>query len=352
MPIIYRRLSIFQLSDFDYVLPSELIAQYPAYHRGLSRLLVINTSTHGLEHHRFRDITYFLREGDLLVLNDTKVLRARLMGRRHSGGKVEVLLLASQDKGHRRYQALIKPLSRLKKDEELLFDKGFSCRLVDPKEKIVEFQDACGPEVMEKIGLLPLPSYIERYPTLLDMRRYQTVFAKNEGAVAAPTAGLHFSKALLARLKRKGVEVATLTLHVNYATFSPVRSQDIRAHRMLPEYYEIPGETVACVRKAKKDKKRVVAVGTTVCKALEDRACDLLADGAASKLTGESRLFIYPPFSFRVVDSLVTNFHLPRTSLLMLVSAFAGRDLILKAYKEAVFKEYRFYSYGDAMLIL
>ncbi|MFH0941360.1 MAG: tRNA preQ1(34) S-adenosylmethionine ribosyltransferase-isomerase QueA [Candidatus Omnitrophota bacterium] len=342
---------MFQLSDFDYALPQELIAQYPAHRRGSSRLLVINTSNRLLEHHRFCDIINFLRKGDLLVLNDTKVLRARLMGRRRSGGKVEVLLLAPQDKSYRRYQALIKPLARLKKDEELLFDKGFSCRLVDPVQKIVEFQEACGPEVMEKIGLLPLPPYIERSPTLLDICRYQTVFAKNEGAVAAPTAGLHFSKGLLARLKEKGVEVATLTLHVNYATFSPVRSQDIRGHRMLPEYYEIPCETVACVRKAKKDKKRVVAVGTTVCKALEDRACDLLADGAENKLTGESRLFIYPTFSFRVVDSLITNFHLPRTSLLMLVSAFAGRDLILEAYREAVLKEYRFYSYGDAMLI-
>jgi S-adenosylmethionine:tRNA ribosyltransferase-isomerase len=343
---------MFQLSDFDYVLPQGLIAQYPAHHRVLSRLLVINTSRRQLEHRRFRDITYFLRKGDLLVLNDTKVLRARLMGRRRSGGKVEVLLLAPQDSGCKRYHALIKPLSRLKKDEELLFDKGFSCRLVDPKQKIVEFKYACGPEVMEKIGLLPLPPYIERSVTLLDRRRYQTVFAKNEGAVAAPTAGLHFSKALLARLKEKGVEVATLTLHVNYATFSPVRSQDIRGHHMMPEYYEIPGETVARIRKAKKYKKRVVAVGTTVCKALEDRACDLLADGAADKLTGESRLFIYPPFSFKVVDSLVTNFHLPRTSLLMLVSAFAGRDMILRAYRKAVLKEYRFYSYGDAMLIV
>jgi len=343
---------MFQLSDFDYVLPQQLIAQYPAHRRTLSRLLVINTSTRRLEHHRFYDITNFLKKGDLLVLNDTKVLRARLIGRRRSGGKVEVLLLFPQDKSYRRYQALIKPLSRLKKDEELLFDKGFSCRLADPVQKIVEFQGACGPEVMKKIGLLPLPPYIERSPTLLDICRYQTVFAKNEGAVAAPTAGLHFSKDLLARLKEKGVEVATLTLHVNYATFSPVRSRDIRSHRMLPEYYEIPGETVTCVRKAKKDKKRVVAVGTTVCRALEDRACDLLADGGAFKLTGESRLFIYPPFSFKVVDSLITNFHLPRTSLLMLVSAFAGRDLILEAYNEAVLKEYRFYSYGDAMLII
>jgi len=346
---------MFQLSDFDYILPQQLIAQYPARRRGESRLLVINRQGLGSEHRIFRDIPEFLNKGDLLVLNDTKVLRARLMGRRHSGGKVEVLLLAPLDKGFRRYRALIKPLSRLKKDEELLFDKGFSCLLVDPKEKIVEFHSAHGPargpEVMESIGLLPLPPYIERSPTLLDRSRYQTVFAKKDGAVAAPTAGLHFSKALLARLKEKGVEVATLTLHVNYATFSPVRSMDIRAHRMMPEYYEIPAQTVAAVRKAKKDKKRIVAVGTTVCKALEDRAAGLLAHGTAKKLIGESQLFIYPPFSFKVVDSLVTNFHLPRTSLLMLVSAFAGQDLILRAYREAVDKEYRFYSYGDAMLI-
>ncbi|PIZ84942.1 MAG: tRNA preQ1(34) S-adenosylmethionine ribosyltransferase-isomerase QueA [Candidatus Omnitrophica bacterium CG_4_10_14_0_2_um_filter_44_9] len=343
---------MFQLSDFDYVLPSGLIAQYPAYRRGSSRLFVINRPTRRFEHHRFFDIVNFLSKGDLLVLNDTKVLRARLLGRRHSGGKVEVLLLAPQDKSYRRYRALIKPLSRLRKDEELLFDKGFSCRLTDPKEKIVEFQDARGPEVMEKIGLLPLPPYIERSPTLLDRRRYQTVFAKNEGAVAAPTAGLHFSKGLLVRLKEKGVEAAALTLHVNYATFSPVRSQDIRGHHMMPEYYEIPGETVARVRQAKKNRKRVVAVGTTVCKALEGRASDILADGGAFDLRGESRLFIYPTFSFKVVDSLITNFHLPRTSLLMLVSAFAGGDLISEAYREAVLKKYRFYSYGDVMLIV
>lgn len=340
------------LSDFDYELPAELIAQNPSYRREQARLLTVRRDSLGITHHSFGDITEFFEQGDLFVLNDTKVIPARLSGRRASGGKVEVLLLKPEDKTHRTYQALIKPLGRLKKNEKIFFGQNYSCRLIDAEKKIVFFEEVDGREVMRKVGALPLPPYIRRAPTLLDRSRYQTVFAREEGAVAAPTAGLHFSKALLAKLKRKGVGLATLTLHVNYATFSPVRSQDIREHKMQPESYEIPAKTVGLIRETKKNKKRVVAIGTTVCKALEDARGELSDQTPLVKIARESRLFIYPPFRFSVVDAMVTNFHLPRTSLLLLVSAFAGRDLIFSSYREAVRASYHFYSYGDAMLIL
>ncbi len=341
-----------RLTDFDYELPQDLIAQYPAPRRELSRLLVLERAESRISHRKFCDIVDLLNAGDLVVLNDTKVMQARLIGRRSSGGKVEVLLLGPEKESDRRYRALIKPLGRLKKDEEIFFDKGFSCRLVDPQKKIVSFEGEPPLSVMRNVGFLPLPPYIRRPVTPLDSLRYQTVFAQKEGAVAAPTAGLHFSRALLARLRKKGVGIAALTLHVNYATFAPVRALDIRDHHMHAESYEIPEETVALIRRAKKNKKRVVAVGTTVCKALEDSALELSQVKKAKGIIKESRLFIYPPYTFKTVDALITNFHLPRTSLLMLISAFARYEAVRQAYREAVREKYRFYSYGDAMLIL
>ncbi len=343
-----------KLSDFDYSLPQELIAQYPAYRRDSSRLLVLERFQKTIQHYRFRDIIDFFQKGDLLILNNTKVIPARLLGARGTGGKVEILLLRPAGRQGREqcYHALIKPLGRLKEGEKIFLDKGFSCRLADAKEKLVGFNGTRPLAVMQKIGLIPLPPYIRRRPQAYDRSRYQTVFAKKEGAVAAPTAGLHFTKRLLRDLKRKGVKVAYLTLHVNYATFSPLRSEDIRKHRMHEEYYEIPARTVELIRKAKKDKRKVCAVGTTVCKALEENWSQWHEKGKTGRISGWSSLFIYPPFSFKVVDALITNFHLPRTSLLMLVSAFAGRDFILEAYREAMSRGYRFYSYGDAMLIL
>lgn len=338
------------LSDFDYFLPQELIAQNPSRHRESSRLLVLDRALKSAEHRKFYDIINFLRKDDVLVLNDTKVVKARLLGRRATGGKVEVFVLA-QKEGNLA-SVLIKPLSRLKIGEEVFFEKGFSCKLVDPKNKTVEFIGGRVSDIMDKIGLLPLPPYINRRPVDEDTERYQTVYAKKEGAVAAPTAGLHFAEDLIKKIRQIGVKVVFLTLHVGYGTFSPVRSEDLKNHKMHEEYYSIPEETARIVRSAKKESARVIAVGTTVCRALEDSSKILLSE---SELNGDissySSLFIRAPFKFNVVDSLVTNFHLPRTTLLMLVCAFAGRDFILSAYNEARERGYRFYSYGDAMLI-
>ncbi|MFH1691365.1 MAG: tRNA preQ1(34) S-adenosylmethionine ribosyltransferase-isomerase QueA [Candidatus Omnitrophota bacterium] len=339
-----------KLSDFDYYLPESAIAQFPAKKRDACRLLMLDRRNQSLKHGKFSDLMPILKENDLLVFNNTKVVPARLFGRRHTGGKVELLLLDALKKD--RYRALIKPLGRLKTGEEILFKGGYSCRLIDPIEKIVEFKAGQAKRILDRFGVLPLPPYIKREFMSSDRKRYQTVFAKKEGAVAAPTAGLHFTKSSLAKLKTKKVHIGFLTLHVNYATFSPVRVDDITQHKMHQEYFEIPAATVRLIRQAKKQGGRVFAVGTTVCKALEDSASLLFQDGRAGAIKKNSRLFIYPPFSFKVTDALITNFHLPATTLLMLVSAFAGRDFILNAYHEAVQQQYRFFSYGDAMVIL
>ncbi len=345
---------MYKLSDFDYTLPQGLIAQYPSAQRDACRLMVLDRSNGSIEHAGFRDIIDFFKKGDLVVFNDTKVLPARLLGKRVTGGKVEVFLLRpkSSSPKEKRYHALIKPLGRLKVGEKIFFDRGFSCVLADAKEKLVEFDGDDPLDCMRKVGSIPLPPYIKRDPQECDRIRYQTVFAEKEGAVAAPTAGLHFTKELLRNLRDKGVKTAFLTLHVNYATFSPLRTDDIRGHKMSPEYYEIPSATLESVIETKRNKGRVFAVGTTVCKALEEGLRHRRKNAPVDKISGSSDLFIYPPFSFKAVDVLVTNFHLPRTSLLLLVSAFAGRDLILKAYAQAVESGYRFYSYGDAMLIV
>lgn len=339
-----------KLSDFDYFLPPHLIAQHPSSRRDRSGLLVLDRQKKSIGHGRFCDIINFLQPGDLLVLNDTKVVRARLRGRRATGGRVEIFLL--EHCGEEKYRALIKPLGRLKEQEAIFFEKGFSCRLVDPKKKIVAFDPPGAKAAMAKAGVLPLPPYIRRLPCRSDKSRYQTVFAAKEGAVAAPTAGLHFTRSLLAKIAKKGVGISFLTLHVNYATFSPVRSDDIREHRMETEYFEIPAATVASIRRTRAQGGRIFSVGTTVCKALEESAPDLLKRDAPASLKKGSRLFIYPPFSFKVTDALITNFHLPRTTLLMLVAAFAGKSFMFEAYAQALRHSYRFYSYGDAMLII
>ncbi len=346
-----------KLSDFDYELPQELIAQRPALRRSGSRLMVVRRSDNSIQHKRFCDIISYLKKGDLLVVNDTKVLPARVLGRRQSGGRVEILLLHRrpdlETNGHRwRYQALIKPLGRLKDAEEIILDRGIRCRLVSGRDKIVSF-DQDPDDIMRRIGEIPLPPYIRRPADASDRRRYQTIFARREGAVAAPTAGLHFTRALLARLKEKKVGWASVTLHVGPGTFVPVREEEVSRHRAAPEYFLISPAAAGAIRRAKERGGRIVAVGTTVCKALEDSATQILGgDPVRRPIAKWSDLFIYPSFTFRVIDALVTNFHLPRTSLLMLVSAFAGADLIREAYRRAVNERYRFYSYGDAMVIL
>lgn len=339
-----------QLSDYDYDLPEELIAQRPCKWRDRSRLLVIERRSGRLEDTTFHRLPHFLAPGDLLVLNDTKVVPARILGKRATGGAVEVLLLGPDEKNPGAYKALIKPLARLKQGEKILLGKGLCCRLLDARNRIIDFDGIPASEVMRKAGVLPLPPYIRRPAGKEDRERYQTVFARSSGAVAAPTAGLHFTKKLFGELEKKGVRSVFLTLHVGYGTFSPVRSSDIREHRMHEENFFIPSSTIEAIIKARKRGGRVIAVGTTAAKALEDAVDSMKAP--YKDINRESGLFIYPPYKFKAIDALITNFHLPRTSLLMLVSAFAGHDLIMKAYRHAVDMQYRFYSYGDAMLIL
>ncbi len=343
------------LSDFDYHLPEGMIAQYPLPERDASRLLVIDREDRAIHHHRFRDLGGVLRRGDLLVLNDTKVIPARLHGHRGGGGKIEVLLI--EEEAPNRWWTLCKPSHKLPVGRRLTFQEGMAAEVVDRAlggRRLVQFD---GPEdivtLLPRIGVMPLPPYVKRGARTgdraLDAERYQTVYAMQAGAIAAPTAGLHFTDALLKDLGRQGVEITFLTLHVGVGTFKPVTVEQVEQHRMEAERYTIPEATAAAVKRAKAEARRVVAVGTTTTRALEGAA---LQEGGMRAGEGTTSLFITPGHRFRVVDGLVTNFHLPRSTLLILVSAFAGRDLIVKGYGEAIEKGYRFYSYGDATLIL
>lgn len=340
------------LSDFDYELPEELIAQHPVSPRDASRLLVVRRDGEP-EDARFSDLDRYLEPGDLLVLNDTRVLPARLLGTKESGGRCEVLLVEPLDgDGGARWRALghaskgLRPGTRLgfgglRAEVEAAEGEGFV---------VVRF-DRAGAALaaaIEREGRIPLPPYIRREPTDADRERYQTVLARDPGSVAAPTAGLHFTEALLERLARRGVERTTVTLHVGPGTFLPVRGEDLSAHRMHEERYDVPPAAAAAFARCRAAGKRVVAVGTTAVRTLESA----WADGALRTGAGRTSLFIRPPYRFRAVDALVTNLHLPRSTLLMLVCAFAGRGRILGAYREAVRRRYRFFSYGDAMVVL
>lgn len=347
------------LTDFAYRLPEGLIAQYPLMERDASRLLVLRRTDGAVQHQVFRDLPAWLQPGDLLVLNDTKVIPARLEGRRTGGGRTEVLLI--EEDGPNRWWVLGKPGKGLPVGRKLTFPGGVGAHVVDRAHggrRLLAFD---GPEdiltLLPRIGVMPLPPYLKRGASLdartrdgmLDAQRYQTVYAAQAGAIAAPTAGLHFTERLLAEVGRHGVEIASLTLHVGVGTFTPVTVERVQEHRMAPERYTVPEATAAAVKRAKAEGRRVIAVGTTTTRALEDAA--LYGDGIRAG-DGMASLFITPGHRFQVVDALVTNFHLPRSTLLILVSAFAGRDVIRKAYAEAIGARYRFYSYGDAMLIL
>lgn len=328
-----------KLSDFDYYLPKELIAQYPLEERDSARLLVLNRNNCTIEHRVFKDIVDYLKKDDLLVLNDTKVLPARLEGKRQTGGKVTVLLL--NRKYNLTFNALIKP-SRVKLGEKIIFNGNNFCGTVSAKNEI-SFND-CQLDCVYKLGRMPLPPYIKREPEDLDDVYYQTVYADKEGALASPTAGLHFTKQLIKKIELQGAKFAYITLHVGRGTFTPVKADDITEHKMEPEYFKIPPETLKNLEQAQQTKARIFAVGTTSLRTLETYSTDIRE--------GLTDLFIYPGYKFKVADCLVTNFHLPRTTLFMLVCAFAGEKLIKKAYQEAIDKKYRFYSYGDAMLIV
>lgn len=328
-----------KLSDFDYNLPRELIAQYPLKERDNARLLVIDRKEGKLRHEIFRDITGFLNKDDLLVLNDTKVLPSRIKGKRASGGKVEVLLL--RRKNGLTFNALLKP-GRLKIGEKILFNGGSIKAKIEGKNEITfEAENA---ESVYSLGAMPLPPYIKREAEDLDKVFYQTVYAREEGAVASPTAGLHFTEELIEKIKSQGVNLAYLTLHVGIGTFKPVKTEDISAHKMEAEYFNVPDQAIKAIDNARGGESRIIAVGTTSLRALEAHASGLT--------TGHTDLFIYPGYEFKLADCLLTNFHLPKTTLYMLVCAFAGEELIKKAYQEAIDKKYRFYSYGDAILII
>jgi S-adenosylmethionine:tRNA ribosyltransferase-isomerase len=335
--------------DFDYDLPPASIAQEPAP-RGESRLLVLDRQ--GSDRHaRVRDLPRLLRPGDLLVLNDTRVIPARLHGRSAGGGKMEILLL--ERLADREWEALVKPGRRARPGSLIRIEEGLAAEVVDKREDgpshryRLRFSEPIEPH-LDRLGHIPLPPYIHRPDTPEDRERYQTVFARRPGAVAAPTAGLHFTAELLREIEAAGVETARVTLHVGLGTFKPVAAERVEEHRMESERYEIGEEAAGAVRRARTAGRRIVAVGTTVVRTLESAA--KAGDGEVRAGSGATELFITPGFRFQAVDALLTNFHLPCSTLLMLVSALAGRERVLAAYAEAVREGYRFYSYGDAML--
>ncbi len=336
-------------SDFNFDLPQELIAQTPIERRDASRLLAVDKENGSVSHHCFSDIIDFLRPGDCLVLNDSRVIPARLFGERKTGGAVEVLLL--KDLGCNRWEALTRPGRKTRIGEEVFFGnnklKATVVDEIDDGKRIVEFTyDGIFLEILEELGQMPLPPYI--HERLENPERYQTVYSKNIGSAAAPTAGLHFTDELLCKIREKGVETAFVTLHVGLGTFRPVKADLIEDHIMHSEYYEIPKESEDKILKAKASGNRVIAVGTTSCRTLESA---FSSDGRLEKSSGNTSIFIYPGYKFKAVDALITNFHLPESTLIMLVSALAGRDNIMNAYNIAIEEKYRFFSFGDAMFI-
>jgi S-adenosylmethionine:tRNA ribosyltransferase-isomerase len=328
-----------KLSEFDYPLPKELIAQHPLEDREQARLLIVNRKTAQLSHGIFKDIGGFLKDNDLLVLNDTKVLHCRLMGNKITGGRVEILLTRRLNGST--FSCLVQP-SRTKVGEKIIFAGGKVTAVLSARGQISFKQPDA--DIIYNYGVVPLPPYIKREPIDSDKIYYQTVYAKNEGALASPTAGLHFTEKMLENFPAKGIQLAYITLHVGLGTFRPVRCENILEHKMEPEYFLVPDETIAKFKQAKADKGRIIAVGTTALRTLET-----YADG---RKEGNTDLFIYPGYKFKLADCLLTNFHLPMTTLFMLACAFGGEKLMKQAYQEAVEKKYRFYSYGDAMLII
>jgi len=347
-----------KVSDFSFDLPPELVAQFPPAVRGTSRLLVVDRTTGTRTHANIHELPQYLRAGDLLVLNNTRVFPARLLGTREpGGGAVEVLLISPLEDD--RWEALVHPGQRLKPGRRLLFERGgrvlhaevLAQRFFGRREVRLWTDERCPVmDVIEAIGHIPLPPYIKRADGDLDRERYQTVFARERGSIAAPTAGLHFTGPLLEQLDAAGIERVEITLHVGYGTFKPVRVDDVEAHTVDPEQYEIGTDAAARITAAIDDGRRLVVVGTTTTRALETAVTRGL--GCVEAGTGSTDLFIYPGYRFRAVGALLTNFHLPASSLLMLVAAFGGRETVLAAYAEAVRERYRFYSYGDAMLIV
>ena len=350
-----------KVSDFNYNLPEELIAQVPIKDRSASRLMVLHRNNETIEHKIFKDIINYLKPGDCLVRNNTKVIPARLYGiKEETGVQVEFLLLnriesqrqSNTNKNEELWEVMVRPGRRLKEGTKVTFGDGIlKAEILETLEggnRKVKFEyDGIFNEILDKIGLMPLPPYI--HETLKEKDRYQTVYAKYEGSAAAPTAGLHFTDELLEEIKQKGIEIAYVTLHVGIGTFRPVKVENIEEHHMHTEHFYIKQEDVEKINKAKQNGGRIIAVGTTSCRVLESIADE--NTGLVKQAESDTGIFIYPGYKFKCIDGLITNFHLPESTLIMLVSAFANRDFIMKAYNEAVQEKYRFFSFGDAMFI-
>ena len=338
-------------SDFYFDLPKELIAQDPLEDRSASRLLHLDPLTGEITHHVFRDVTEFLKPGDCLVLNNTKVIPARLLGQREgTGGHVEVLLLSRKEGDV--WETLVKPGKKCKPGTRLTFGEGLLKAEVletmeDGNRKVKFFYDGIWEEVLDRLGEMPLPPYITH--KLKDKNRYQTVYAKYEGSAAAPTAGLHFTKELLAKIEAQGIRIVYVTLHVGLGTFRPVKEENVLEHHMHSEWYQVTPEAAKTINDTKLAGGRVICVGTTSCRTIESAADET---GKVQAGSGDTQIFIYPGYHFKVLDGLITNFHLPESTLVMLVSALAGREHVLAAYEEAIKEKYRFFSFGDAMIIL
>ncbi len=341
------------LSEFDFKLPPELIAQTPTKERTASRMMTLDRAEESVRLGQFSDLSVELQSGDLLVLNDTQVIPARLIGKKETGGRIEVFLVRRLFGTEEVWACLTKSSKAPKPGTRIIFSEGLEGCIApggDDQLKHVTFT-ASGDiaQALDRVGRMPLPPYIDREPELSDRDRYQTVFACNSGALAAPTAGLHFSQRFLQSLQESGVEIACLTLHVGLGTFLPVRTDDVSEHKMHAEEYSIPEQTADSINRARLEGRRIVAVGTTVTRALESAVCSQTGNVLAG--TATTAIFIRPGYTFKIVDTLLTNYHLPRSTLLMLVSAFAGKEFILAAYQRAVQERFRFFSYGDCMLI-
>ena len=340
-----------KVSDFNYELPKELIAQHPYDKRDEARLMVLDKKKQSIEHKVFKDVVDYLSPGDCLVINNTKVIPARLYGKKDTGANVEFLLLKRIENDT--WEAMVRPGNKLKVGSKVIFGNGILkatiLEVLDGGNRKVQFEyEGIFNEILDKVGLMPLPPYITE-ATKEDNKKYQTVYAKYDGSAAAPTAGLHFTEELLEKIKAKGIEVATVTLHVGIGTFRPVKVENVEEHEMHSEHYYIKKEEAEKVNKAKKTGHKVIAVGTTSCRVLESVSDE---NGMIKEIEDDTSIFIYPGYKYKCIDSLITNFHLPESTLIMLVSSLAGREFILKAYNEAVKEKYKFFSFGDAMLIL
>ncbi len=342
-------MSNLEKKSYDYHLPVELIAQHPTEKRSNSRLLYLKKSGE-IFHHKFNEIVDILRPSDVLVINKTKVIPARLFGRKTTGAKVEIFLLNQLSK--KRWECLVKPGKKLLLNSEVIFSNNFSCKIVDYADeggRIVEFYwDGDFWDILEKVGKMPLPPYIKRDATEKDKEKYQTIFAENLGSVAAPTAGLHFTKEILNQIRERGIIICEVVLKVGLGTFRPVKTDNIREHKMHSEYCQISEKTAKIINDAKRENRRIIAVGTTTTRTLES----FVKNNRIKSGSKWTDIFIYPGKKLQIIDGLITNFHMPESTLMMLVSALAGRKNIMNAYKIAVEKKYRFFSYGDAMLIL